>query len=190
MSSPESNSGDQRPSPPQQQQLNNSSSSRPFGEPGRERSLRSDDKCYVRFVNTTQLTVDLVWLDYQGQRVKHRSLAPQTAHSVLTYHTHPWIFLDAETHRRLAIKKRRVKADFFESGDFLAALREGAEYTPEQVQGLADGRGLICVFIQLPVDDLRSLALKTVRRCIERKEDCFCLRMPQPLQFELAQMFM
>lgn len=36
----------------------------------------------------------------------------------------------------------------------------------------------------------RSLALNTVRRCVAKKEDCFCLEVPQSMQFELAQMFM
>ena len=52
---------------------------------GVERSGRSTSSCRVRFVNTTQKTVDLIWLDHQGQRVTYRSLAPQTACSVHTF---------------------------------------------------------------------------------------------------------
>ena len=52
---------------------------------GVERSGRSTSSCRVRFVNTTQKTVDLIWLDHQGQRVTYKSLAPQTACSVHTF---------------------------------------------------------------------------------------------------------
>ncbi len=163
----------------------------PDGVVGVDRSGQSAEECYVRFVNTTQRAVKLVWLDDKGRRVPRRTLSAQTAHSVFTYRTHPWIFLDAETGERLAAKRGpRARSGFFESGDHLRALRSSGECSEERARQLEEGRGLICVFIQPAVDGLRTLALRTVRRTLQRKEDCFCLDVPQKVQFELAQMFM
>ena len=58
----------------------------PDGVVGVERSGEdSSEECYVRFVNTTQRSVRLVWLDGRGKRVPRVTLAAQTAHSLFTY---------------------------------------------------------------------------------------------------------
>ncbi len=104
---------------------------------------------------------------------------------------HPWIFLDAETGERLAAKcGPRSRSGFFEVSNHLEALRAGGELSEARVRQLEEGRGLVVTFIQPAVDGLRTLALRTVRRTLVRKEDCFCLDVPQKVQFELAQMFM
>lgn len=79
-----------------------------------------------------------------------------------------------------------MKRGYFECGDFLKDLRYNREY-----QNIINGEVPICVLIQLPVvEDLRELALRTVRRYVDRKEDCFCLNiLPQQIQFEIAEMF-
>ena len=156
-----------------------------------QESSSNSPECRVRFVNTTQRPVKLVWLDDRGRRVVRGTLAAQTAHSVLTRRTHPWIFLDAETGERLAAKRGDggSRSGFFESGSHLRALREAGECSEERARQLAGGHGLICVFILPSVDGLRTLAIRTVRSRLNRKEDCFCLDVPQKVQFELAQMF-
>lgn len=89
----------------------------------------------------------------------------------------------------MVIKKRWVRGDFFESGDYLKDL-DDLDRRPESARDGGGGGGLICVLIQLPVDHLRHLALKTVLRNLRKKEDCFRLpNLPQCLQFELADMF-
>ncbi len=70
-----------------------------------------------------------------------------------------------------------------------SCLSASPDFSLEQRQALATGNGIICVFIQLPVEDLRQLALRTVRQSVSKKEDCFCLDVPLSIQFELAQMF-
>jgi len=154
---------------------------------GVECSARSTERFTVRFVNTTDKCVDVIWLDFEGQPVTYETLQPQTAWSVYTYKTHPWIFRDSNCpNERLVVKKNKVKRGYFECGDFLNELKYNREYN-----NIINGEVPICVLIQLPVvEDLRQLALKTVKGHINRKEDCFCLNiLPQQIQFEIAEMF-
>ena len=72
---------------------------------------------------------------------------------------------------------------------FQSCLSASPDFSREHRQSLATGNGIICVFIQLPVEDLRQLSLRTVRQNVSKKEDCFCLDVPLSIQFELAQMF-
>ena len=90
------------------------------------------------------------------------------------FQTHPWIFRDSSNpNEKLVIKKHQVKSDFFECSDFLADLESTAEFNSDQHNSLLNGKSPICVLIQLPVEDLRQLALRTVRKQLPRKEDCF-----------------
>lgn len=159
---------------------------------GVECSVTSTERYSVRFVNTTDKTIDVIWLDFTGQKVTYQTLSPQTAWSVYTYKTHPWIFRDSSNpNEKLVIKKHQSKSDFFECSDFLADLQSSAEFNSDQHNSLLNGNRPMCVLIQLPVEDLRQLALRTVRKQLPRKEDCFCLNiLPQQIQFELARMFL
>ncbi len=175
----------------QQQQLEQHQQQEAAEEEGEgyTRSGESDDKFYVRFVNTTQRTVTLIWLDFSGREVRHRSLSPQTAHSVFTYSRHPWIIRDSETGERLAVQKHRAKSRRFEADDFLGGLATRSDYSRREIAEFAEGKRLICAFITHPVEDLRQLAIRTARSRLSRKEDCFCLDVPQAIQFQLAQLF-
>lgn len=55
---------------------------------GVECSARSTKRFTVRFVNTTDKCVDVIWLDFEGQPVTYETLQPQTAWSVYTYEVH------------------------------------------------------------------------------------------------------
>ena len=52
---------------------------------GVECSVKSTERFTVRFVNTTDKCVDVIWLDFEGQPVTYETLQPQTAWSVYTY---------------------------------------------------------------------------------------------------------
>ena len=52
---------------------------------GVECSVTSTEGHSVRFVNTTDKTIDVIWLDFTGQKVTYQTLSPQTAWSVYTY---------------------------------------------------------------------------------------------------------
>ena len=51
---------------------------------GVECSVTSTERYSVRFVNTTDKTIDVIWLDFTGQKVTYQTLSPQTAWSVYT----------------------------------------------------------------------------------------------------------
>ena len=147
----------------------------------------TEEKCYVRFINATASPVEVIWLDYHGAKVKYGNLSSKAAQTFYTFHGHPWIFQDCETKERLAIQKSGSKSDYFEVISF---LRGSDSFSDLEKRDLAAGKTVICVFIVQPVDKLRHLALKTVRKCLVKKEDCFVLEVPQSMQFELAEIYM
>ena len=135
-------------------------------EEGVSRSGESDFKFCVRFVNSTARTALLIWLDHSGREVRHRRMAPQTAHSIITYAKHPWIAEDADTGERLAVQKYNgVKSRRFEAVDFIQGIAEAktASYSAAEVSQFVEGKRLICAFITNPVDELKHLAIRYVK---------------------------
>lgn len=73
-----------------------------------ENSLKSE-KCdkfsFVTFVNKTHRKVDVLWLDYNGRRVKYATLGiNNNTYEITTYETHPWIFRDSDTGDKLVVQ--------------------------------------------------------------------------------------
>lgn len=84
-----------------------------------EKSLREGDRdlirsppsrglSFVRFYNATQRTVEVIWINYEGVRVKYKTLQPNEFFDVNTYVAHPWMFQDAVTRERLNANSRHV----------------------------------------------------------------------------------
>lgn len=48
----------------------------------------------IEFVNASGTTVNVLWLDYQGNRVLYRTLLPSESYVQQTFITHPWIAVD------------------------------------------------------------------------------------------------
>ena len=59
---------------------------------------------FVRFVNVTERRVNVVWLNYEGERVHYKTLQPQHFVDVNTFVGHPWIFQDADTGDKLVVQ--------------------------------------------------------------------------------------
>lgn len=61
-------------------------------ERGGRQAGKSVISSFVRFVNRTQRHVDIVWLNYEGARVRYKTLQPEQFVDVNTFVGHPWIF--------------------------------------------------------------------------------------------------
>ncbi|KAK7095242.1 von Hippel-Lindau disease tumor suppressor-like [Littorina saxatilis] len=76
--------------------------------PPRLQSGRSQVHSFVRFVNQTLRKVDIVWLNYEGARVRYKTLQPDQFVDVNTFVGHPWIFRDADTGDKLMVQLQEV----------------------------------------------------------------------------------
>lgn len=63
--------------------------------PGSVRSLDSNRPAVIRFANGTGRTLEIFWLDFQGQRKFYRQLKTGQDYRQPTYLTHPWIAVDS-----------------------------------------------------------------------------------------------
>ena len=61
------------------------------------RSLESKRFAHVTFVCRTRRKVDIFWLNFNGQKIKYATLTTGKKISFNTFHTHPWVFRDADT---------------------------------------------------------------------------------------------
>ena len=69
-------------------------------------SINSNEASYVEFCSRTGRKVDILWLDYQGKKVKYATLQPGQRIFVDTFVTHPWVFRDSETYDVLVANNR------------------------------------------------------------------------------------
>ena len=55
-----------------------------------QESQNSKTPAQIRFINETDETVSVFWMDFNGDTVKYASLAPGQQYLQRTYLTHPW----------------------------------------------------------------------------------------------------
>ena len=46
---------------------------------------------FVRFFNASPRNVDVIWINFNGGRVKYKTLEPKQFFDVNTYVAHPWV---------------------------------------------------------------------------------------------------
>ncbi|KAI0222954.1 von Hippel-Lindau disease tumor suppressor, partial [Lamellibrachia satsuma] len=113
------------------------------------RSGQSRVPSFLRFVNRTTRTVNVTWIDYEGQSMHYKTLSPGCYVDVNTFVGHPWTFQDRD------------------SGDMLVVQCQ-AVYQPEAWDREKDGwpprRKL--VFISIPVYSLRERCLQIVKKLV------------------------
>jgi hypothetical protein len=64
------------------------------------RSLNSNVSTHVQFINRSNLTVKVYWLDFAGRRQHYFDLSPDEVRWQQTYLTHPWIVVEAGANPR------------------------------------------------------------------------------------------
>lgn len=140
------------------------------------KSKHSSHKSFVRFINNTDRVVDVIWINFEGQHVKYKTLPPSAFFDCNTYVTHPWLFFDSETRDKLVVKNKEV---------FLPeAWYVQYQHLREEDLPLKPDRTL--VYITIPVYTLRERSLQVVRNSLSQPEDAFKLELPSTLQRELA----
>lgn len=72
------------------------------------RSQPSRNLSFVRFCNATQRKVEVIWINYEGARVKYKTLEPEEFFDVNTYVAHPWVFQDAVTRESLNVNSKSI----------------------------------------------------------------------------------
>ncbi|CAN8019182.1 von Hippel-Lindau disease tumor suppressor [Ixodes scapularis] len=125
---------------------------------------------FVRFVNRTGRRVDVIWLDYNGTRVKYKSLEPAQVFDVDTFVNHPWIFRDSLTHDRLVVRHREV---------FLPPEPGRAGPGGERTRRI--------VPITLPVYSLKENCFQEIRKRIAPPDAICKTEIPTALQQEFLQ---
>jgi hypothetical protein len=55
------------------------------------KSLNANQEAAIEFINLTNLTVDVNWIDYSGNEVFYNTLAPGQSYQQGTFITHPWV---------------------------------------------------------------------------------------------------
>jgi len=137
------------------------------------RSKNSTRHSHVRFVNMTCRRVDVIWINYEGVRVKYRTLEPKDYFDVTSFVTHPWIFLDSETHNKLVVSSKEV----FDIPE--PVYVRGKEGAPQPTRAY--------VKITLPVYSLKECSLQMIQKCLKNPKDAFELEIPTLLQRDLHQ---
>ncbi len=64
--------------------------------PGNIRSVDSKSKAVIHFSNNTERTVNVVWLDYEGNRKTYKTLKRGEVYEQQTFVGHPWLIVDGK----------------------------------------------------------------------------------------------
>lgn len=144
-------------------------------------SATSRRQSFVRFVNKTNRRVDVIWINYEGQRTKYRTIGPDEFCDVNTYVSHPWVFRDSVTHAVLVASFQEV----YHPQDWLQTLIAGG-YRPtgQVIQPIRK-----VVNITLPMYTLKERCMDVIRKHLSRVEDINTLEIPRLLKEEIVRPF-
>lgn len=73
-----------------------------------QRSGQSRVPSFLRFVNRTTRTVNVTWIDYEGQSMHYKTLSPGCYVDVNTFVGHPWTFQDRDSGDMLVVQCQAV----------------------------------------------------------------------------------
>eukprot|EP00457_Paulinella_chromatophora_P001545 gb/GEZN01001547.1/.p1 GENE.gb/GEZN01001547.1/~~gb/GEZN01001547.1/.p1 ORF type:complete len:842 (+),score=172.04 gb/GEZN01001547.1/:176-2527(+) len=104
------------------------------------KSMNSGISTHVNFHNTSELTVDVLWVDYGGEEVHYSTLKPGQKYRQQTYVEHPWVCRDHSTGDYVLLNGARLL--FPEEGD--ATMGTISSYSQVSAAGaLAGGVDLV-----------------------------------------------
>jgi len=141
------------------------------------RSIESEIRAFVKFINCSQRLVEVHWVNYQGHNVHYTNLKPGEATLINTFKTHPWIFLDPKTGERLQVAHKDVfqpEAWF----KFINRVDTGAVSVNRQEAK-----------IHIPLKSLHDLCLWRILFLVDSKDDIYTLEIPKTLRTELFRVF-
>ncbi|XP_044265314.1 von Hippel-Lindau disease tumor suppressor-like [Tribolium madens] len=147
-----------------------------------ERSKASREKAFVRFINLTERTVEVIWINFTGAYVSYQLLESGGFVDVNTYKGHTWIAIDHKTRDRLQIEKQFVYYPKT-TKDYLKNLynKDGVRWDIIR----PDFEARIKCVITIPVHSLRYTCLLAIRNFLGSPEDADRLELPKQLTDDL-----
>lgn len=159
------------------------------------KSKESNIRAFVKFTNTSERKVEILWINFRGVAIQYSQLEPNGSCTVSSRHcwptcrlqcclvtfflqintfcTHPWIFLCTETGEKLQVNHNNV---------FLA--------DPWYKFVIKADNGVVSVGrqdanIHFPLKSLRDACLCRIVHLVQTKEDIIHLEIPKTLRADL-----
>lgn len=143
-------------------------------------SAQSTERAKVKFINRTNKRVEVVWLGFSGELILYKVLEPHQFIDINTFTNHYWVAIESVKRDNLHLNNKEI---FYVKSFHCIVRQENVERVVTQ----AEVR--IPVIITLPLDTLKTLAIKVVRDLIGSKENIKYLEMPNVLKSELEESF-
>lgn len=131
------------------------------------RSVESTEVARLAIRNTTQRSVEVLWINYDSKLVRYKILKPGALFPITTYKSHPWIFREYDTGLLMHVSHKDI-------------LWPEASTPDKFVQG---------VHIHFPLFSMKTIALWKVVENIQRISDIDNLELPASLLAELRQIY-
>ncbi|WKY11504.1 hypothetical protein Q1695_003233 [Nippostrongylus brasiliensis] len=103
---------------------------------------------YVRFVNFTDVDVDVIWINEEGRGIRYGQLKKSQYLDISTYEGHPWIFRESGVGDVLIGQPGRIPVYFPKRENINVVSR-------------------VCVLITFPLMTLRDWAVRAVANFVE-----------------------
>ncbi|GFU18564.1 VHL domain-containing protein [Nephila pilipes] len=130
------------------------------------RSGPSRKGCWLRVVNETSRSVNIIWIDYYGREINYALLQPKDMQSIHSYEGHPWICRDSSSNRRLLLNKNEI---FIPQNPPL----------PGRVNVLIP---VVELVISIPLFSLLDISADSVTRYVSSEKDIQSLELPTALK--------
>ncbi|CAO1373384.1 unnamed protein product [Diamesa serratosioi] len=143
------------------------------------KSLDSEIRGFVNFINETQRIVDVCWKNYSGKTVHYTRLSPGASAFVNTYVTHPWIFFCKKSGERMCVDGKTV---FMPEAwlKFIIRAEDGSMSVGRQHTK-----------IHYPLKSLKSICeWRIITTMVHQVMDIYNLDIPRTLKADLREVFL